>query len=176
MSEVVVKIKDPELANELMRTASRMELSVEEIVTLAVRTFLAQVELELLEKRYYELLEKIEKMSLSLTTYSSAIINEYLKQLSEVKQKVEERRRILREAKVIEGLKEVKLGEKELKELGKLILKGCDVVVFKDDVSPELLSTTVVGIYGVRTIRAPRSLYSTLLLKAKLCGSIQVSE
>lgn len=176
MSEIVIKIKDQLLASELRSVASQMGLSIDEVVTLAIRAFLTRAELELLERKYYELLEKVERMSLSLTTCSSAVIREYLKQLSEVKHRIEKHRRMLREAKTIEGLREVELGRKELEELGKLVLKSCDVVVFKDDIDPELLDSAVVGIYGVNTIKAPRSLYSVILSKAKLCGKVQVSE
>jgi len=176
MSAIIVRIEDPILVNELRKVASSMELSIEEIVVLSVRAFIAQVELELLERKYYELLEKIERMSLSLTTCSSAVIREYLKQLSEIKQRIEEHKRTIKEAKIIEGLREVELGSEELRKLGKIIIRSCNTVKFKKDINPELLDSTVVGIYGVNVIKAPHNLYSILLSKAKMCGKIQVSK
>ncbi|RLE74664.1 MAG: hypothetical protein DRJ56_07050 [Thermoprotei archaeon] len=176
MSEAVIKVKDRELAEVVRRVAERMGLTPEDVVALAVRTFIAEAEAEALERRYYELLERVERMSMSPTSYSSIAVQECLRRLSELKRVLEERRRVLRGATVIERLGEVTLSARELERMGKVVIRGCGVVTFEDDVTPELIEERVAAVVGVGVVRAPRRAYHALLPKCRLCGRVEVRE
>ncbi len=173
MNEEYLIIKDRELIELIKKLVVRMGVNHEDLIKLAIRSFLEQVERREVERKFYDLLEKVERMSIApSTSFSLTVVSEYLKELSTLKERMREMRELKEKANVIETLGYVELDEQKLRKLKRVIIRYCDTVVFKNDVKEETLNESVIRIYGVNKIIAPKRLHAIIATKAKICGRI----
>lgn len=168
MNELV--IKDKEILEIAQKLSYKLGTSIENVIRLALRCFIDHIEEREITKSYTQLIEEIERMS-ATPSFSVTVIQEYLKKLANLKEKIKELNEI-NKAKVIEGIGVVEFNANTLHKMGKIVIRYCDKVIFHNDVEIKLLDQYVLKIIGVNVIKAPRKLHPVLLTKTKLCGKI----
>jgi len=131
------------------------------------------MEAEALEREFYSILERVEKAGLRPTEpFAAMAIGSYMARLREIKRLIDERRRVLRESVIVEGLGRAVIGREELERLGKVVVRKGVEVVFRDDVDEKTFNERVAMIYAVNRLVVPGHLYAAVLAKARMCGLV----